>query len=127
MSNNIKRSNGQLVNIADSVINRDYSVGLVGDLAENYTSSVAQSSLQQLENFASDVPPERNRFVNYNNINDQSVPSVEPLTGQLWYDTAAEKLKVYNGSQSSSSFGWTEISQDATTLSIVPIMMSSKI
>ncbi len=120
MSLTFKKSNGLSVPVQDSEINRIYSTSLLGRDVEDYGSSVAQSLFQLSENYASDLPPESNPFVNFNNNDDTSPAPVTPVTGQLWFDTSVERLKVYNSEVSSPTYGWTLVAQESTTQSLVP-------
>ena len=66
--------------IADGTINTNSSMTLVGKNYAGYGEFLDENFVHLLENGASTVPP------------------TAPLTGQLWYDTSASLLKVYNGS-----------------------------
>lgn len=55
------------------------SIAFVGKRRVDYGESQQQNQLWMLENFAAPTPPER------------------PLSGQLWYDTITQAIKVYNG------------------------------
>ena len=68
--------------VADSTINHDTSINLVGKNASGYGQSVAENFLHILESFANVTPP------------------LAPVEGQLWYDTGLPTnkiLKVYDG------------------------------
>lgn len=55
------------------------SIVFVGKRRVDYGNSQQQNQLWQLENFAAPTAPPR------------------PITGQLWYDTAVNYMKVFNG------------------------------
>lgn len=56
------------------------SIAFVGRNRQNYGQPQNQNFLWMLENFANSTAP------------------TNPISGQLWYDTAQSQLKVYNGS-----------------------------
>jgi hypothetical protein len=62
-----------------TIDNTSSSLSLVGKRRVDYGQSQQQNQLWLLENFASPAQP------------------ANPITGQLWYDTAVAYLKVYNG------------------------------
>jgi len=66
--------------VADGTLNTDSNVTLVGKNFAGYGEFLNENFIQLLENSA-----------------NNSQPST-PLTGQLWYDTGAGLLKVFNGS-----------------------------
>jgi hypothetical protein len=68
------------INIADGTVDNSTSIGLIGRNYLNYGIALNSDLLYLLENFANGSSP--------NN----------PVKGQLWYDTTANDLKVYNGS-----------------------------
>lgn len=79
MSYVINKSNGeQLIVLEDGTIDTSTSVNLVGRNYVGYGEAQNENFLWLLENFANDKPP------------------VRPLTGQLWFDTSANLVKVYN-------------------------------
>ena len=55
------------------------SIAYVGKRRVDYGESQQQNQLWLLENFAAATPPSN------------------PTTGQLWYDTSEQMMKVYNG------------------------------
>lgn len=83
MSFTVRRSNGTvLVEVLDQAINRtETSLSLCGRGASNYGQAFAENWFHLLENFAHSQPPRR------------------PVTGQLWYDTSAGTMKLFNGAQ----------------------------
>lgn len=83
----ITTASGEPVVIPDQEINDDFSVDLVGRNYQDYGQVVAQNTLRLLENYASNSPP---RY---------------PTTGQVWYDTANDVLRVWEQNTQS----WTPI------------------
>src|SRR6056300_521468 len=65
--------------VQDSIVNTQTDLSLIGKGYAGYGELVAENFLHLLENFS-----------------NTSAPS-KPITGQLWYDESANKLKVYNG------------------------------
>lgn len=81
MAYTINKTNGQIfATIADGTINTDSSMVLVGKNYAGYGEFLDENFLHLLENGANGTAP------------------AAPITGQLWYDTATNLLKVYNGS-----------------------------
>ena len=66
--------------VQDSVLNAQTDLNFVGKGYAGYGETIAENFLHLLENFS-----------------NSSAPS-KPITGQLWYDGTANKLKVYDGS-----------------------------
>ena len=66
--------------VQDSVLNAQTDLNFVGKGYAGYGETIAENFLHLLENFS-----------------NTSAPS-KPITGQLWYDETANKLKVYDGS-----------------------------
>jgi hypothetical protein len=81
MSYTISNTSGSLsVNIVDGSINRTATdLTFIGRGAPNYGSYLNTNFLKLLENFANTTAPGN------------------PITGQIWYDTLNNQLKVYNG------------------------------
>lgn len=79
---NITLSDGvTIVSIADGSIDlTSADIPLVGQNSQLYGDDIAKAQLFMLENFANSTPP-----------------SINPLVGQLWYDTANNNINVYNG------------------------------
>lgn len=74
------KSNGTLLTtIDDGTLNLTTDLKLVGRNYAGYGQIVNENLIKLLENFA-----------------NKSAPT-KPLTGQLWYDTAQKKLKIYDG------------------------------
>ncbi len=66
--------------VQDSVLNTQTDLSFVGKGYAGYGETIAENFLHLLENFS-----------------NSSAPS-KPITGQVWYDETANKLKVYDGS-----------------------------
>ena len=66
--------------VQDSIINSETDLSLVGKGYAGYGEVIAENFLHLLENFANTTQP------------------TKPITGQLWYDTNDNRLKVYTGS-----------------------------
>jgi hypothetical protein len=66
--------------VQDNVLNTQTDLRLVGKGYAGYGEVIAENFLHLLENFA-----------------NTSAPS-KPIVGQLWYDSADNRIKVYNGS-----------------------------
>lgn len=66
--------------VADGTINTSSSMTLVGKNYAGYGEFLDENFIHLLESGANTIPP------------------TAPLVGQLWYDTSASLLKVYNGS-----------------------------
>lgn len=75
-----KTSGAVLATIADGTINQTTSLTFVGKNYAGYGEIVNENLLHLLENFANSTSP-------------------PAITGQLWYDTALKKLKVYDGTR----------------------------
>ena len=81
MSYTINLTNGNLlVTIPDGTINTDYSQTLVGKNYAGYGQFLDDNFVHLLECGANSTEP------------------INPLTGQLWYNTTTGVLQVYNGS-----------------------------
>jgi hypothetical protein len=66
--------------VQDGVVNTQTDLSLIGKGYAGYGELIGENFLKLLENFA-----------------NTSAPS-KPIEGQLWYDSTANKLKVYSGS-----------------------------
>ena len=79
---NITLSDGvTIISIPDGSVDlTSADIPLVGQNAQLYGDDIARAQLFMLENFASITEP-----------------SINPLIGQLWYDTANNNINVYNG------------------------------
>lgn len=78
----INKSNGELLaTLADGNVDiTTSSIALIGRDSVNFGEYVNENFIKLLENFSSTTPPEY------------------PLDGQLWFDAATGKLKIYDGS-----------------------------
>lgn len=95
MSYLINKFNGEeLVVLQDGTVDITTSLGLVGRNYVGYGETQNENFVFLLENFSNDEPPSR------------------PLTGQLWYDSDVEVLKLYNGN-SWGAVGAASISETA--------------
>jgi len=77
----INKTNGSLLaNVQDGKINNDYSgINLIGKNYIGFGELVNENFIKLLENFAYHYPP------------------VNPIQGQLWYDTSSMTLNVFTG------------------------------
>jgi len=66
--------------VQDGVVNTQTDLSFIGKSYAGYGEIIAENFLHLLENFANTSPPSK------------------PITGQLWYDSDAGRLKVYSGS-----------------------------
>ena len=80
----INKTDGTIAaTVQDGVADTSYTdLYLIGKNYQSYGTLVNDNFVRLLENFARDIPP------------------TKPITGQLWYDTVANQLKVYD-----SNFG----------------------
>lgn len=94
MPYSVKRSNGSaLIDLADRTINTTATdLNLVGRGAVNYGLPFTENFVRLLENFANRTPP------------------TTPISGQLWYDTSMQLLKVFTGTQ------WKAVNEQGTTI-----------
>lgn len=81
MSYILNKTDGSiLTELIDGVLDRDTTdIALVGRNYRGYGEYVNENFIKMLENFANVAMP------------------TSPLRGQLWYDTAINKLKIYDG------------------------------
>ncbi|CAB4128978.1 hypothetical protein UFOVP112_117 [uncultured Caudovirales phage] len=85
MSYTINKTDGNvLVTLLDGTTNTDTGLTLIGRNYTGYGDAQNENFVRLLENFSSNLPP------------GESV-GFAPIAGQLWYDSANKKLKVYNG------------------------------
>jgi hypothetical protein len=85
MSYTINKTDGSiLTTLLDGTTNTDTGLTLIGRNYTSYGEIQNENFVRLLENFASTLPP------------GQSV-GFTPLAGQLWWDTANSRLRVYNG------------------------------
>jgi hypothetical protein len=66
--------------VQDGVVNTQTDLSFVGKGYAGYGELIAENFLHLMENFANTTAPDK------------------PIEGQVWYDSATAKLKVYNGS-----------------------------
>lgn len=86
------RTNGvTLTSIADGTLNLTTDLKLVGKNYAGYGQVVNENLVRLLENFSNISPPGK------------------PITGQLWYDSASKRLKVYDGVR------WNNVLQSSTS------------
>jgi hypothetical protein len=83
MSYKINKTDGTLlVDLLDGTINNESTdITLIGRNYKGFGELINENFVKMLENFASSSAP------------------ANPLRGQLWYDTAENRLKVYNGTE----------------------------
>ena len=66
--------------VQDGVVNTQTDLSFVGKGYAGYGELIAENFLALMENFANPTAP------------------TKPIQGQLWYDTAESRLKIYTGS-----------------------------
>ena len=89
MSYQINKTNGALlVDLADGQIdNSTTDITLIGRNYKGFGEFINENFIGILENFANTLPPSN------------------PITGQLWWDTSTNRLKIYTGSEFTSGGG----------------------
>lgn len=89
MSYRLNKTDGTLlIDLIDGVIDTSSTdITLVGKNYTGYGEAFNENFIKMLENFSNPNSP------------------VNPLTGQLWYDTSDAKLKVFNGTDFESAAG----------------------
>lgn len=87
MSYIVNKTDGTiLTTLLDGTTNSDTGLTLIGRNYTSYGEIQNENFVRLLENFASTLPP------------GQSV-GFTPLPGQLWWDTANQRLRVYTGTE----------------------------
>jgi len=82
MAYTINKTNGSIfATVADGTINTSSSITIIGKNYAGYGEFLGENFIKMLENSANSTAP------------------TAPLTGQLWYDSGNNLLKVYSGSQ----------------------------
>lgn len=89
MSYQINKTNGSLlVDLADGQIdNSTTDITLIGRNYKGFGEFINENFISVLENFANTLPP------------------ANPITGQLWWDTSKNRLKIYTGTEFTSGGG----------------------
>jgi hypothetical protein len=87
MSYKLNKTNGDLlIELVDGRIDTSSTnITLVGKNYQGFGESINENFIKLLENFANSTQPSK------------------PLRGQLWYDTAEGRLKIYNGTEFKST------------------------
>ena len=84
----INRYNGsQLVTVEDGTVDNTTELKLIGKNFAGYGEQQNENFLFLLENFQGTAAP------------------TKAITGQLWYDATAERLKVYDGTNFKTTAG----------------------
>jgi hypothetical protein len=81
--------NVEITQIIDGTIDQTTDLTLIGKNVSGYGEYINENFLKLLENFASTTEPSNK------------------ITGQLWFDTSVNKLKVYDGSRFKAAGGST--------------------
>ena len=80
MAYNIQKTdNTTLVTVNDTELNNDFGISLVGRNYSGYGVYLNDNFVRLMENFAKATAPQR------------------PLSGQLWFDSVAKTINLYNG------------------------------
>ena len=89
MAYQINKTNGDLlVELVDGQLNTQTTdISLIGRNYSGFGESINENFVKMLENFTNTQAP------------------ANPLTGQLWYDSAESRLKLYDGAQFKSAGG----------------------
>ncbi len=91
MSYKLNKTDGSiLTDLVDGTVDTTSSdLTLIGKNYSGFGEFLNENFIKVLENFSNSSAP------------------LNPIRGQLWYDTSENKLKIYNGSQFTSSGGTT--------------------
>ena len=91
MSYKLNKTDGSLlVDLVDGQLDTTSSdLTLIGRNYSGFGEVLNENFIQLLENFSNSAAP------------------INPIRGQLWYDTTENKLKVYNGTEFTASGGVT--------------------
>lgn len=82
MPYSISKTNGTLLTtIFDGTVDNSTDLVFIGKNYTGYGDPINENFVKLLENFANTVPPSR------------------PLTGQLWFDSNTNRLKLFNGNR----------------------------
>ena len=94
-----KTDGSELTELLDNVLDQTtIDLTLIGKNSSNYGEVLNENFIKLLENFSNTSPPDF------------------PITGQVWYDSAENRLKVYDGSQFRTSGGPIVSSSTPTSL-----------
>jgi hypothetical protein len=94
MAYNLTRTDGTvLINLGDGYIDSSTGVNLIGRNTPSYGDAQNQNFVRLLENFADTLPP------------SQTVAALNTQKGTVWYDTANQVLRVYDGANWNYSTG----------------------
>lgn len=89
------------ITVEDNTINTETSLKIPGKNSLGYGQVMGENLLRLLENFASPIEP------------------ANPVEGQLWYDNINGQLKIYDGTQFTSSGGLQKSSDQPSVASSV--------
>lgn len=82
MTYNLSKTSGGIISVPDKTVDTaSTSISLVGANSTNFGLYINQNFLNMLQNFAANTAP------------------INPLVGQVWYDTVPASLKYYTGTQ----------------------------
>ena len=90
---NHTNSNLTPIVVPDGQIDNSTSLKFVGKTVQNYGGIIDQNFLQLLESFSSPAAPGSATNV----VGALAANRQQPVTGQIWHDSANDDLKYYNG------------------------------